>query len=243
MISRYLGPVLAAAFVAMIAPAANAGPEPVPTPVEEVPAPAPVPAPVVEVVSTTYAWNAPYVSAGGVYGIQQNKSNVGHGRDFIGSPKDYSDDLTDSGGYDLRIGYGFKERFAAEVEWQSLVNFSSDAQFDTRDSSGADHFIDAPSLEARMLSFNGRVAFLTGRFQPYALLGLGWYNVQADRVSVSTHESSFASRFGLGIAAFITERTGVAFEAGYILPMTGVIAGGKRFDLIPMTLSVFFKFK
>ena len=124
-----------------------------------------------------------------------------------------------------------------------MVNFSTDAEFDTRDSTGADHFVDAPSLEARMLSLNGRVAFLTGRIQPYGLFGLGWYNVQADRQSVSEHESSFASRFGLGVAAYITERTGVSFEAGYILPMTGVLSGGKSFELVPMTLSVFFKFK
>ena len=44
-----------------------------------------------------------------------------------------------------------------------------------------------------------------------------------DRASVSVHESSFAARFGLGVAAYITERTGVAFEAGYILPMTGLL--------------------
>ncbi len=182
--------------------------------------------------ASPFAATAPYVSAGAVYAVEQNDSDL---RSGITAQPDYGD-LKNSGGYDLRLGYGFAKMFAAEVEWQSLVNFNTDALDPVTGNS-------APSVEARMLSLNGRISPLTGRFQPYALFGVGWYNVQADRQSVSVHESSFASRFGLGIAAFITERMGVSFEAGYILPMTGVIGGKDRFDLIPMTLSVFFKFK
>jgi opacity protein-like surface antigen len=177
-----------------------------------------------------FGGSSPYVSAGAVYAVEMNDSDLDSGVNHYG-------DLDNSGGYDLRLGYNFPRMAAVEIQWQSLVNFDTD---------GVDPVTlnDLPTVEARMLSVNGRFSPLTGRIQPYLLFGLGWYNVQADRQSVSVHESAFASRFGIGVAAYITQRTGLAFEAGYILPMTGgVISGSDRFDLIPMTLSVFFRFK
>jgi len=184
---------------------------------------------VVETTTTTepaakspYGGTAPYVSAGGVYGIQ-NVDGIPGG-------------VGDSGGYDIRAGYTVHENVSVEVQWQSLVNFSRNAQDPVTDN-------DEPSLEARMLSLNGRYAPLIGRFQPYGLLGMGWFNVQADKTGNNFHKSSFGMRFGLGLAAFITERTGIALEAGYILPLSGTLGGGQSFDLVPITLSVFFRFK
>ncbi|MFN2426121.1 MAG: porin family protein [Candidatus Binatia bacterium] len=172
--------------------------------------------------SGPYGGTAPYFSAGGVYAIE----NVGG---LAGS-------LSNSGGYDIRAGYTVHENVAVELEWQSLVNLSRDAQDPITGN-------DEPSLEARMLSLNGRFKPLTGRIQPYGLIGMGWVNVQADKVANHTHKSSFGMRFGLGVAAYITERTGVALEAAYILPLTGTLGGGQSFDLVPITLSVFFRFK
>jgi opacity protein-like surface antigen len=159
--------------------------------------------------------DSPYVMAGGVYGIENDSQ--------------FSGDLSNSGGYDLRLGYSFKKMFAAELEWQSLVNFKVKHS-------------DVPTLEARMVSLNGRIAPLSGRIQPYGLFGFGWYNVQADREAVSVHESSFGLRFGIGVLGMITERIGLSLEAAYILPTTGDLGGKHSFDLIPITASFFFRF-
>ena len=192
--------------------------------VEGAEAPAAEAAPVAEspAEASLYGGKAPYVSFGGVYAVQ-NVDGIPGG-------------VGDSGGYDIRAGYAVHEMASVEIQWQSLVNFSRNYQDPITTQ-------DAPSLEARMLSFNGRFSPLDGRFQPYGLLGMGWFNVQADKSNNDLHKSSFAMRFGLGLAAYITERTGVALEAGYILPLSGTLAGGKSFDLVPITLSVFFKFK
>jgi opacity protein-like surface antigen len=100
-----------------------------------------------------------------------------------------------------------------------------------------------PAVEQRMLSLNGKFSPLDGRIQPYAIVGGGWVNAQADRVANTIHQSSFGMRFGVGVSVFITDRSGVALEAAYILPLTGVLAGGDRFDTIPITASLFFRFK
>lgn len=171
---------------------------------------------------SSFGGTAPYVSAGGVYAIEQDSHFAG--------------DLSNSGGYDLRLGYNFPHMIAAEIEWQSLLNFSRNTLDPVTNNPD-------PSIEARMLSLNGRISPLDGRFQPYGLAGMGWYNVQADRVSVSLHESSFALKFGVGVLAYFTERLGFALEAAYIIPMTGELGGGDRFDLIPITGSFFFRFK
>lgn len=172
---------------------------------------------------------APYVAIGGVYAIENNKSSLDSGIPGYGN-------LKNSGGYDIRAGYKFQKMVAAEIEWQSLVSFKADGVFPVTGN-------EAPNLEARMLSLNGRVSPLDGRIQPYGLIGMGWVNVQADRQSVSIRESAFGMRFGLGVLAYITERTGIALEAAYVLPMSGKLGGSDRFDIIPITASLFFRFK
>lgn len=169
-----------------------------------------------------FGGKSPYIAIGGTYGIQ-NVGGVEGG-------------LSDSGGYDLRGGYNFGNMLAAEIEWQAFGNFDRNAVDSVTGN-------DEPSLEARMLSLNGRVSPLSGRFQPYGLLGAGWFNVQADQVSAYSHRSSFGMRFGLGVMAYVTERIGLAVEAAYILPLTGSLGGSDSFDIIPITASVFFRFK
>lgn len=168
-----------------------------------------------------FGGKAPYFSVGGVFAIEN---------------ADIAGDLSNSGGYDLRLGYDVHEMVAIEAEWQSLTDFDRTA---TNPVTGAT----LPDVEARMLSLNARVAPLEGRFQPYALMGMGWVNVQADQVANSLHKSSFGMRFGLGLVTYITERVGFALEAGYILPLSGDLGGGNSFDLIPITGSIFFRFK
>lgn len=175
-----------------------------------------------EASESPFGGRAPYFSAGGVFAIENDSHFAG--------------DLSNSGGYDIRAGYDVHDMVAVELHWQSLVSFSRDSVDPVTGNSD-------PSVEARMLSLNGRVSPLDGRFQPYALLGMGWYNVQADRVPNTLHESSFAMRFGLGLATFITNNFGFTLEAGYILPLSGELAGGNSFDIIPITGMFFYRFR
>ena len=231
MIARKLTIVMAAAFAVL--QGTNAGAQAVV--VEETTTETTVAADAGE--ASAYSGKALYFSAGGVLAFENNNSALGTGgvNDSAGVPVSGYGDLSESGGYDLRLGYAFEKWFAAELEWQSMLSFSTDA---TDVVTGNN----MPSVEARMMSLNGRFSPLTGRFQPYALLGMGWVNVQADRQANSIHVSSFGMKFGAGLAFMITERTGVALEAAYILPMSGVIGHGERFDIIPITASVFFRF-
>jgi opacity protein-like surface antigen len=169
-----------------------------------------------------FGGKVPYFMAGGTWGIE-NVSSVEGG-------------LSDSGGYDLRAGYGVHEMVDVEVEWESFLSFSRDTQDPVT-------HINDPALEARMLSLNGRFSPFNWRFQPYALMGMGWVNVQADRSNNKEHKSSFGMRFGLGVQTFFTERFGFNLEAGYILPLTGDLGGGDSFDIIPITASFFYCFK
>ncbi len=175
-----------------------------------------------EAANDPFGGRAPYFSAGGVFAIE----NDSH---FTGG-------LSNSGGYDIRAGYEVHDMVALELQWQSLVSFSRNSVDSVTGQSD-------PSVEARMLSLNGRVSPLEGRFQPYGLFGMGWYNVQADRVANNLHESSFAMRFGLGLATFITNNFGFTLEAGYILPLSGNLGGGDRFDIIPITGMFFYRFR
>lgn len=213
MISRKLTIALASAFVAAAVSTASAADD-------------------VTVESTTtttastsegpvFGGKVPYFMAGGTWGIE----NVsGYGID------------SDSGGYDLRAGYGVHEMVDVEIEWESFLSFS-------RDTSDPVTGINDPALEARMLSLNGRFSPFTWRFQPYAMMGMGWVNVQADRSTNQDHKSSFGMRFGIGVQTFFTERFGFNLEAGYILPLTGDLGGGDSFDIIPITASFFYCFK
>lgn len=216
MISSKLSIVMAAALLVAATTTARAADEMESTATEAAPA---VETPA---EASPYGGKAPYVSFGGVYAVQ-NVDGIPGG-------------VGDSGGYDIRAGYAVHEMASVEIQWQSLVNFSRNYQDPVTGQ-------EEPSLEARMLSFNGRFSPLDGRFQPYGLLGMGWFNVQSDKTNNDVHKSSFAMRFGLGLAAYITERTGVALEAGYILPLSGTLGGAESFDLVPITLSVFFRFK
>src|SRR5688572_7518131 len=208
MISSKLSFALVAALFVAGAATARAAEDVTPEPTTEAPAPAPAPVEATETKSEFVA-RAPYFAGGGVFAIENTDTSS----------------LSNSGGYDIRGGYGLHDNWDIEIQWQSLVSFDLDTVDPITGNKNSD-------LEARMLSFNGRWSPLLGRFQPYALMGMGWFNVQADRSGNEEHKSSFAMRFGLGLGTFITSRLGLTVEAGYILPLTGDLGGGHSFDLV-----------
>ncbi len=77
--------------------------------------------------------------------------------------------------------------------------------------------------ELSMITVTGNMKtfILTGRFQPYALIGLGGMRREFDEKigqSLDGRESSFAFRFGVGLDFYITEKIFTSLGADYLLP-------------------------
>ena len=75
---------------------------------------------------------------------------------------------------------------------------------------------------------------MTGRVQPYALLGMGTLITSGDPSS----EVGFMGRLGAGVDIWITEAIAGSLEAGYVLP-TGRTRG---FDHVSIAWSFVYRF-
>ena len=104
-------------------------------------------------------------------------------------------------GIALRGGFRFLDRFALEVGY----DYSDDFEFDND--------IDV-SLQA--FTVNGKFYPLTGRFQPYGLVGAGLLDGEINEVDFD--ETSTFYRAGIGIEAYIVRWLPVFFEVDYKVP-------------------------
>jgi opacity protein-like surface antigen len=138
----------------------------------------------------------------------------------VGIFPEAEDDLDDVGGdvdtglgLNARAGYRVHPHFAAEAEFEwvhSSIEFAgADVDFDT--------FVG---------TVNGKGFLLTGRFQPFAMIGIGGLGVDGE--GDSGGDSGFAARFGGGIDIYITRNFYGAVDASYVLP-TGDV---DDFDLV-----------
>lgn len=183
---------------------------------EELPATPPAVESTAEAAAEVETFSAPgaYMEIGGVYVVE----NFGEETNTIGS------DYGNSGGYQLRAGYRIRPWVAVEGEWEHDIDFGDNLE---------------GSLYA--LTANGKFYYpFDCRFQPYALIGMGWVNGMNDD-SEREDESALGFRFGIGIDTYITKNIGIAAEAGYVLPVTGYLAD-HDFDTIPISLSAFYRF-
>jgi OOP family OmpA-OmpF porin len=137
----------------------------------------------------------------------------------VGIFPELEDDLDDVGGdvdtglgLNARAGYRFHPHVSVEAEFEwvrsSFEFLGSDVDFDTY-----------------VGTVNGKAFLLTGRFQPFATIGIGGLGVRGDGDS---GDSGFAARFGGGLDVYITRNFYAAIDAGYVLP-TGDV---DDFDLV-----------
>ena len=132
-----------------------------------------------------------YLGAYGVYAIDAYRNT---GKDYDGSP-----------GANIRIGYRGYEWFAMEavVEW--IHRFESNS----------------PQVQSRTIigGVNAKVYPLRGRFQPYGLVGLNGYNVDASNKSSNKDFSGtdWGFRFGVGLDIYATRNWVVGVEGSYVL--------------------------
>jgi len=123
-----------------------------------------------------------------------------------------------SGGVDARFGYRAAPRWAFEFDyqWQAGFNSRNDA-------------INPPlEIDTHLLSLNAKLFALTGRWQPYALLGASLLIFNTEIVGSSPKPWSidvgFAPRFGAGLDFYITQHWALTLEGTYIVPV-GVLDG------------------
>lgn len=220
-----------------------------PADAEEVPRPVPV-APQPEAEPPTAYW---YLQAGAVVSID-NFDDDEFVDDYFkdwglsGSSLDFHTPSRDVGwGYDLRAGRRLNEIVAVELEWQHVPGGFDGSNYEA--GSSYEHYFRSEA-ETMALTVNGKFYPITGRFQPFALVGIGWGHVNLDMYDAGYDTidmwdekwdwdgDGFVARFGLGLDVLITDAIGVAAEVDYLLP-TGTI---EDFDQIPITVSAFYNF-
>lgn len=183
--------------------------------VDAVETPAPPPA-VAEVVEETvnYARDGAYVGAGGLYAVELFDDNsVGGAR------------TDNSWGFEVHGGYRFHPNAAAELRYEWFNEFD----------------LDPGHIDGWAISINGKGYILTGRFQPYGLVGLGFMHGEgsAGNFAGAAHPSNgFMMRFGGGMDVYATENIVVGPEFAYLLP-TG---SAEDLDMLTVSLGVSYRF-
>ncbi len=140
-----------------------------------------------------------------------------------------------SPGLNGRVGYRFHPHVSAEleVEWLAELdgvvswqppepNPDPDPTTDVDRENIAEMRIDAWTITA-----NAKGYLLTGRHQPYVLLGMGVMtadvefnalNADGAALVASDRETGFATRFGGGIEVYMTEKSVLTLGTEYVLP-------------------------
>jgi opacity protein-like surface antigen len=149
-------------------------------------------------------------------------------------------DLKTSWGLSGFVGYRFHSNFSAELqaEWQDGID--SDISLSEPELGK----IAKIEIEPWVITGNVKGHLLTGRFQPYLLVGAGVMTAKVkmkDSLGLGFSESDrftgFAARFGGGIDFYTTESIVLTLGTDYVLP-TGDVK-----DLDYVSISVGFQYR
>jgi opacity protein-like surface antigen len=155
--------------------------------------------------AANYGRSGFYLGGGGTYAIEDFNNTAG--LNFKNGP-----------GFNFRLGYRFHPNIAVEAMGERV-----DA-FDLKGVSGVE-------INTWTGTLNGKFFALTGRFQPYGLVGIGAMRAQA-KVSGfgNTTDTDFAFRFGGGMDSYLTENWLINVEFSYVKP-TGDVKDINYFSL------------
>jgi opacity protein-like surface antigen len=156
-----------------------------------------------------YARTGAYVGAGLALGWES----------YDGSPGGFDTGI----GFDAWGGYRFHPHFAGELEIEYVDR------------------VDLGTLNTDLLTFTGNLKgyLLTGRVQPFALVGIGVTRVGASVGGFgSGDEAGFGARFGGGIDFYVCENVSLGATASYVLA-TGDIDG---FDYVSLVMGAQYRF-
>jgi opacity protein-like surface antigen len=159
----------------------------------------------------------------------------------------------DSPGVDIRGGYRFHPNFAIEGDLQYFTGFDLNIKKIALNGQNIPipSSIDTKvgSIDTLAMTFNGKAYLLTGRIQPYGLLGLGFTRASFDPNAKGVHSEDdfvFALRFGAGVDCYTTENIVVYLEASYLSPHSDYKFGkgdpGIGADINSLTLGVQYRF-
>ena len=119
-------------------------------------------------------------------------------------------------GLDTRVGYRFHPRLAGEVQFQWFPK----AKIEFAD-------VEALNLETLTLTGNVKGYVLTGRVQPFLLVGVGLMHFDVkDELGLGLRAKGegFAARFGGGVDFYLNRNFLLALDTSYVLP-TGDVDG------------------
>lgn len=134
-------------------------------------------------------------------------------------------------GVNVRAGYRINPNIAAEVQYEWL----SQADIDVSGTTFA-------KIDTWALTVNGKGYILTGRYQPFVVVGLGVMKVELEDTlgfigSEGTFED-FVARMGGGIEVYITPNVVGNFDITYMLPASDV----KDVDYVSFGLGLQYRF-
>lgn len=176
---------------------------------EEVPVAPPPVAQAAPAPEIDYAATGPYLGVGGLYAINLF-SDLGAGVS-----------ADDSGGLSVVGGYRFRPNFAFELAYENYFKFD----------------LPLGDIEVWSLSANLKGYLLTGRWQPYALFGVGYLSGGSSAPTGGSHGDGTLLRFGAGMDAYITEHWSMGPEVAYGWPF------GAAEDLKFVTVGAGVKYK
>jgi hypothetical protein len=192
-------------------------------------------------VEDGYARRGWLVSAGGSYAMETFGDEVESDlRSEGGSTESYSVD--DSFGVNGRVGYQCHPRFSVEEEVEWIHGFEADIS----DSTLSDYTVDA---EAWVFTTNTKGYLLTGRYQPFVLLGAGVLRSDFEKRYAARSRGlgppsgtnvDFVLRFGAGIDLYATKHVVVSAEVDYVLPF--YVGDLENLDYLSFSLGLQYRF-
>jgi len=210
-------------------------------------------------------WAQSYDRRGGYMGVgfAYALENFGFGKteraasaiisEVLGQDASVGAGADNSPGFDMRVGYRIHPNFALEGDLQYFTGF--DVNIDKLSLNGQNIPIPSQvntkvgSIDTLAMTVNAKGYALTGRIQPYGLLGFGFMRASFDpniEGAQSQDDTSFALRFGAGVDLYATEYVVVNLEASYLLPTSDYKFGegdpGLGGDIIPIAVGIQYRF-
>lgn len=160
-------------------------------------------------VDLSYSREGAYLGVGGGYAVESFDSNEG--------------DHNDAGSVAFRAGYRGYPYFGVELLGEVLTKFEGTDDLDN-------------DVHGFAVTVNAKGVLPLGRFEPFAMIGIGFLDIDADRRR--HRRDDFAFRSAVGVDFYITPHWAAYAEAMYLLP-TGEVS---NYDLATFGAGILYRF-
>ena len=156
-----------------------------------------------------YSREGAYIGLGGAYAVESFDSNEG--------------DHDDAGALVFRAGYRGYPYFAVELLGEVFTKFEGTDDLDN-------------DIHGFAVTLNAKGVLPLGRFEPFAMIGIGFLDIDADRRR--DRRDDFAFRSAVGLDFHITPHWVAYAEGMYLLP-TGEVS---NYDLATFGAGILYRF-